>query len=145
MAFSQDPGRPRNGPNARLLEGGDARVVQQGPVGADHDHEAVAGGVARQGENIRAQQRLAASQHHHGLVAEGGDLVDQRGDLFGVEFIRSAAAACAGVQIAVRALQVATARQIERDQKGRFGRLSHLDRPRPGHWACGLRSASSPS
>ena len=71
--------------------------------------------MAGQGADVGAEQRLAAGQHDHGLVAEIGDFVDDAQGLAGGQFLGAAVASGSGVEIAVGAAHVAAPRQIERD------------------------------
>ena len=96
--------------HASRLQGSGPFFIEQGAVAAEHRHQPEPAGMARNLIDVLAQQRLAAGKHHQSFFAERGDLIEDRGDLGRGKFVCATAPACAGIEIAVGAGEIAAPR-----------------------------------
>ena len=103
---------------ASRIKGGHAAAMLRGST-------VPRGGMGDQIIEITPQQRLTAGEHHHGLLAEPRDVVDQHLDLVGSELTVFTVQPRTGVEVTVLTRQVAAPRQVQRDDERGFDRGTH--------------------
>ena len=109
----------------RFLQSHHPPIVKRQAVGPENGHQAETGRMGDQFREVGPQQRFAAGEDDHGLVTEPGDIVQQFLDFRRRQFVAVIALARPGIQIAVRAVQIATARQVEGDEERRCEGVLH--------------------
>ncbi len=93
-------------------------VIDQHPVGAEHNHEAELHGMAGDVEDIGTHQRFSAGDDQQAALVDFGDLVDETKAFVGGELVVAPGRLGGGVEIAMVALEVAAFGQVEGDEIG---------------------------
>ena len=88
-------------------------IVDQHAIGAKHHHEPKAHSFAGDMENIGSRERLPAGHDYDRVAVDLSHLLEQRIDFQGGQFIGTTTGAGRGVEITVRAAQVAALRQVQ--------------------------------